>query len=70
MFNRTTSKVDNFVNGRAKGKTIIGTHSVEELTKALKKPRKIMIMIQAGNAVDQTIHQLEPLLEPGKFYLS
>ena len=48
VFNRTTSKVDAFVQGRAKGKKIVGTHSVEELVAALKSPRKIMIMVKAG----------------------
>jgi 6-phosphogluconate dehydrogenase len=65
VFNRTTSKVDAFVEGRAKGKKIVGTHSVEDLVGALKRPRKIMIMVQAGSAVDAVINQLAPLLEPG-----
>ncbi len=64
-FNRTTSKVDDFVNGRAKGKKIIGTHSVAELVAALKRPRKVMMMVKAGKAVDDFIEQLLPLLEPG-----
>ena len=64
-FNRTTSKVDDFVNGRAKGKKIIGAHSVAELVKALKRPRKVMMMVKAGKAVDDFIEQLLPLLEPG-----
>ena len=50
VFNRTTSKVDAFVEGRAKGKKIVGTHSVEELVRPLKRPRKIMIMVKAGAA--------------------
>ncbi|WP_165228465.1 decarboxylating NADP(+)-dependent phosphogluconate dehydrogenase [Aquisphaera insulae] len=65
VFNRTTSKVDDFVAGRAKGKTIIGTHDVKELVAALKKPRKIMMMVKAGSPVDQVIDELVPLLEPG-----
>ena len=48
VFNRTTSKVDAFVAGRAQGKKIVGTHSVQELVAALKPPRKIMIMVKAG----------------------
>src|SRR4029450_10277681 len=64
-FNRTTSKVDDFVNGRAKGKQIVGTHSLEDLVKALKRPRKVMMMVKAGKAVDDLIAQLLPLLEPG-----
>jgi 6-phosphogluconate dehydrogenase len=65
VFNRTTSKVDAFLAGRAKGKQIVGTHSNEELVSALKRPRKIMIMVQAGAAVDGVINGLVPLLEPG-----
>src|SRR5438270_4581835 len=65
VFNRTTSKVDDFVNGRGKGKKIIGTHSIKELVAALKKPRKLMIMVKAGPAVDQVIEEVAPQLEPG-----
>jgi len=65
VFNRTTSKVDDFVNGRGKGKKIVGAHSVKELVAALKKPRKVMIMVKAGPAVDQVIEEVAPLLEPG-----
>jgi 6-phosphogluconate dehydrogenase len=65
VFNRTTSKVDDFVAGRAKGKNIVGTHSVQELVAALKSPRKIMIMVKAGPPVDAVIDELVPLLEPG-----
>ena len=65
VFNRTTSRVDNFVNGRAKGKKIIGCHSVKELVASLKRPRKIMIMVKAGPAVDQVIDEVAPLLEKG-----
>jgi len=64
-FNRTTSKVDDFVNGRAKGKHIVGTRSVAELVAALKRPRKLMMMVKAGKAVDDFIQQVLPLLEPG-----
>jgi 6-phosphogluconate dehydrogenase len=64
-FNRTTSKVDDFVSGRAKGKKIVGTHSLEELAKVLKRPRKVMMMVKAGKAVDDLIASLLPLLEPG-----
>ncbi|KAJ1481180.1 hypothetical protein T484DRAFT_1899935 [Baffinella frigidus] len=53
VFNRTTSKVDDFVNGRGKGKNFIGTHSLEDLCKNLKKPRKVMLMVKAGEVVDQ-----------------
>ena len=64
-FNRTTSKVDAFVNGRAKGKNILGAHSVEEFASLLKRPRKVMIMVKAGKAVDDFIEQILPHLEPG-----
>ena len=64
-FNRTTSKVDDFVNGRAKGKNIKGCHSVEELCASLKTPRKVMLMVKAGPAVDAFIEQLLPHLEEG-----
>jgi 6-phosphogluconate dehydrogenase len=65
VYNRTHDRVDHFVGGRAKGKHIIGCHTVEELVGALKRPRKVMIMVKAGNAVDQVIDQVAPLLEPG-----
>ncbi|GAF76193.1 unnamed protein product, partial [marine sediment metagenome] len=64
-FNRTVSKVDNFINGRAKGKNIIGCHSIEELAENLKTPRKIMLMVKAGAAVDAFIEKLLPHLEDG-----
>jgi 6-phosphogluconate dehydrogenase len=64
-FNRTTSKVTEFIEGRGAGKSIIGCMSPEELCKSLKKPRKIMIMVRAGDAVDSTIKGLLPYLEEG-----
>jgi 6-phosphogluconate dehydrogenase len=64
-FNRTVSKVDDFVNGRAKGKRIVGCHSIEELVAGLKRPRKIMLMVKAGSAVDEFIDRLLPHLEKG-----
>lgn len=65
VFNRTVARVDDFVAGRAKGKKIVGTRSVKELVAALKRPRKVMIMVKAGPAVDQVIDEVAPLLEPG-----
>ena len=65
VFNRTTEKVDKFVTGRAAGKNIIGCHSLEELVANLEKPRKVFMMVKAGQAVDDMIEQLLPLLEDG-----
>ncbi|MFG0263060.1 MAG: decarboxylating NADP(+)-dependent phosphogluconate dehydrogenase [Novipirellula sp. JB048] len=65
VFNRTTEKVDNLINGRAKDKNFVGTHTIEALVKAVKRPRKLMLLVQAGPAVDAIIDQLIPLCEPG-----
>ena len=65
VYNRTKEKVDNFIAGRGRGKNIVGTYAVKELAAALKKPRKIMMMVKAGEAVDHIIEQLIPCLEPG-----
>jgi 6-phosphogluconate dehydrogenase len=65
VFNRTLARVDEFAAGRAKGKRIIGCHSVKELVASLKRPRKVMIMVKAGPAVDQVIEEVAPLLERG-----
>src|SRR5580704_5756332 len=65
VFNRTTSVVDHFISGRAAGKNFVGCHSVEDLVKSLAKPRKVMLMVKAGPAVDALIEQLLPLLSPG-----
>jgi 6-phosphogluconate dehydrogenase len=65
VFNRTVSKVDDFLNDEAKGTTIAGAHSIEELTGLLKRPRRVMLMVKAGETVDQVIDQLVPHLEPG-----
>ncbi len=64
-FNRTVSKVDEFMAGRAAGKNILGARSVEEFVKSLKRPRKVMMMVKAGSAVDAFMDQVIPLLEPG-----
>src|SRR5438034_1375099 len=69
VFNRTVARVDAFLAARAKGKRIIGCHSVKELVAALKKPRKVMIMVKAGPAVDQVIEEVAPLLELGDMQL-
>jgi 6-phosphogluconate dehydrogenase len=65
VFNRTTSVVDEFVNGPARGMSVIPTHSLEELVAALKPPRRVMLLVKAGRPVDEFIDKLIPLLEPG-----
>ena len=65
VFNRTTEKVKEFLQGRAQGKNIIGCYTLQELVASLKKPRKIMMMIKAGKPVDDMIEQLLPLLDDG-----
>src|SRR5947209_14161381 len=65
VFNRTVSKVDDFLAQEAKGTQIVGAHSIEELVGALKTPRRILMMVKAGDTVDQMIDQLVPHLEKG-----
>jgi 6-phosphogluconate dehydrogenase len=65
VFNRTTSKVDEFLANEAKGTPVEGAHSVAELCAKLKTPRRVMIMVKAGDVVDQTIDQIVPHLEKG-----
>src|SRR5579859_265743 len=65
VFNRTVSKVDDFINNEAKGTKVVGTHSITELAQALKKPRRVMLMVKAGDTVDQMIESLVPHLEKG-----
>lgn len=65
VYNRTTDKVDKFINGRGKDKNFIGTHSIEALVGALERPRKVMLLVKAGDPVDAFIEQLIPHLEPG-----
>src|SRR5207248_10855543 len=65
VFNRTTTKVDEFLNGRGKGKKFVGAHSPQELVAAIKRPRKVMMLVKAGQAVDDTIASVAPHLEPG-----
>ncbi|NLG25368.1 MAG: NADP-dependent phosphogluconate dehydrogenase, partial [Clostridiales bacterium] len=55
VYNRTTQKVDDFLAGRAKGKAILGAHSIEELVEQLKKPRVVMLLVKAGQPVDDFI---------------
>ena len=65
VYNRTTEKVKNFVEGRGAGKNIIGAYTLQELVDALSKPRKVMMMVKAGGAVDALIEQLLGVLEEG-----
>jgi len=65
VFNRTVSKVDDFVANEAKGTQVVGAHSMEELAGLLKKPRRIMMMVKAGDSTDQTIEHALPYLEKG-----
>ena len=64
-YNRTVEKVDEFLNNAAKNTRIIGAHSLQELVDNLKKPRKIMMMVRAGQAVDDLIAQSIPCLDEG-----
>src|SRR6201996_4076746 len=65
VFNRTVSKVDEFIHDEAKGTEVVGAHSIEEMCGLLKSPRRVMIMVKAGDVVDQTIEQILPHLEAG-----
>ena len=65
VFNRTAEKTDNFINGRAAGRNIIGCHTLEELVTRLEKPRRVFMMVKAGQAVDDMIEKLLPLLDDG-----
>jgi 6-phosphogluconate dehydrogenase len=65
VFNRTVSKVDDFIANEAKGTQVVGAHSIEELTALLKQPRRVMLMVKAGDSVDQTIEHVLPHLEAG-----
>src|ERR1700722_19893441 len=64
-FNRTVEKVDHFLANEAKGTKVIGAHSLAEMVSKLKKPRRVMMLVKAGKAVDEFIEHLLPLLEPG-----
>lgn len=65
VYNRTTDKVDALIEGRAAGKNFVGCHSIEEFVKSCARPRKLMLLVKAGPAVDAIIEQLTPHLEPG-----
>lgn len=65
VFNRTVSKVDEFMKGPAQGKSIEGAKDLKEFIEKLKKPRRVMLMVKAGAPVDEFIEHLTPLLEKG-----
>ncbi len=65
VFNRTVSKVDDFLANEAKGTHVVGAHSIQELASLLKRPRRVMLMVKAGDTVDQMIDHILPFLEPG-----
>jgi 6-phosphogluconate dehydrogenase len=65
VFNRTVSKVDTFLAGPAKNSRVIGAHTLEEFFKNLKKPRKVMMMVKAGDPIDELIEECLPFLEKG-----
>ena len=65
VFNRTPERVDAFASGRAKGKRIIPAHSLEDFIASLERPRKVLMMIKAGEPVDAMIRSLIPLMEKG-----
>ncbi|UUO08894.1 NADP-dependent phosphogluconate dehydrogenase [Blastopirellula sp. J2-11] len=65
VYNRTTEKTDEFISGRAAGKKFVGCHTLEDLVKSLKAPRKVMMLVKAGPAVDSIIDQLIPLMDKG-----
>ena len=65
VYNRTVSKVDEFLGKEAKGTKVVGAHSIEELVGALKRPRRVMLMVQSGKPVDEFIELLLPHLTPG-----
>src|SRR6266705_4068985 len=65
VFNRTVEVTDKFASGRAKGKNVQPAHTMQEFVGTLKRPRKAMMMIKAGNPVDQVIGEIAPLLEKG-----
>lgn len=65
VYNRTVSKMEHFIKGPAAGTSIQGVDSLQKMIETLKRPRRILLMVQAGNAVDRTIQQLIPLLDAG-----
>jgi 6-phosphogluconate dehydrogenase len=65
VYNRTVSKVDDFIANEAKGTQVVGAHSIQEFVSLLKRPRRVMLMVKAGDTVDQMIGHVLPYLEAG-----
>ncbi len=65
VYNRTTARVDEFLAGDAAGTSVLGAHSIEDFVALLRRPRRILLMVKAGEAVDATIDSLLPFLDPG-----
>src|ERR1700744_3151477 len=65
VFNRTVSKVDEFISNEARGTKVVGANSIQEFVGMLKKPRRVMLMVKAGQPVDDLIAELLPFLEKG-----
>src|SRR5512145_438748 len=65
IFNRSVEKVDAFLQGRGKGKKFIGTKSIEQFVHSVKRPRKLMMLVKAGQPVDDLIEQMIPFMEAG-----
>ncbi|MDD4293840.1 MAG: NAD(P)-binding domain-containing protein, partial [Bacteroidales bacterium] len=65
VYDRTKKVIDKFINGRAAGKNISGFETIGELAQSLSEPRKVMMMVRAGDPVDMIIEQLIPVLSPG-----
>ena len=68
VYNRTYAKTEDFLQNEAKGKDFVGAKTIEEFVNALEKPRKIMLMVKAGQATDATIESLMPYLEKGDIF--
>lgn len=69
VYNRTSSKVDEFLGGPAKGSKVVGAHNLEEFFKKLKRPRRVMMMVKAGEAVDELMQQCLPYMEKGDIFI-
>lgn len=65
VYNRTSLKTDNFINGPAKNTKVTAAYSIQQLVDSLKKPRRVMLMVKAGKAVDAVVNQLIPYLDQG-----